>query len=156
MIKIKKSLTADTRSATEKVSRETLLKSSKQHIGDVQLAIEWMRDRLLQRALHHDWTKIDFIGEFYEDFTKVQNDKSIDFRSLPWFKRHIETERHHVTDRCPDNVNLFDLLERIADITMAGMGRTGSVYPDNLYPEILKRAYQNTLELLKKQIVVED
>ena len=37
---------------------------------------------------------------------------------------------------------------------MAGMGRSGSVYPLRLSPELLERAFQNTVELLKAQVVV--
>jgi hypothetical protein len=37
---------------------------------------------------------------------------------------------------------------------MAGMGRTGTVYPLNISPEVLMAAFQNTVELLKSQVVV--
>jgi len=46
-------------------------------------------------------------------------------------------------------------MERIADITMAGMARTGKVYDDTLSPEILTKAYKNTNELLKNNIEAE-
>lgn len=154
MLKIKQSKTADTRSAETKVDKETLLASSHQHIGDVQLALHWMACQLGEIALRHDWTKIDGIDQFAEDFKRVQENKNIDFKTLPWFKRHVTSERHHVNDFCPDDVNLFDLLERIADITMAGMARTGKIYDDTLSPEILTKAYTNTVELLKKNIEI--
>lgn len=38
---------------------------------------------------------------------------------------------------------------------MAGMARTGEVYPLNLPPELLATAFQNTVDLLKRSIVVE-
>ena len=38
---------------------------------------------------------------------------------------------------------------------MAGMARTGKIYDDTLSPEILTKAYKNTVELLKSQIKVE-
>lgn len=155
MIKIKKSKSADTRSADTVVTKDVLFESSRQHIEDVKLAIEWMRGRLLNASVNHDWTKIDFIQEFYDDFSSVQEDKSIDFKKLSWFKRHVGSERHHLNDRCPDDVNLFDVMERIADITMAGMARTGKIYDDTLSPDILTKAYKNTIELLKNQIEVE-
>jgi len=47
------------------------------------------------------------------------------------------------------------LLDFIADCVMAGMGRSGTVYPLNLEPEVLMRAFANTVELLKKEVVVE-
>jgi hypothetical protein len=39
---------------------------------------------------------------------------------------------------------------------MAGMGRTGSVTPLEIDPEVLMAAFQNTVELMKSQVVVED
>lgn len=153
-IEIKKSPTADTRSAKTLVDKNTLLESSKQHISDVQKAMKWMQIKIEEQGIKHDWTKIDYIDEFHSNFTSVQKDKSINFCNLEWFKRHITSERHHLTDRCPDDVNLFDVLERIADIVMAGMARTGNIYEDNLSEEILKKAYKNTIELLKKQVKV--
>lgn len=155
-IKIKPSPTADTRSAKEPVSKETLLESSKQHIIDVQQALFWMIRKLDGIAKNHDWTKIDGIEQFHKDFKDVQQDKSKEFKDMPWFKRHVNEERHHVTDRCPDDVNLLDLLERVADITTAGMARTGKIYEDTLSPDILAKAYKNTVELIKNNIVVED
>ena len=59
-------------------------------------------------------------------------------------------------DGIPADVNLIDVLDFIADCVMAGMGRSGSVYALNLPPELLERAFQNTVELLKAQVVVQD
>lgn len=153
-ILIKKSPTADTRSAKEIVSHEQLLASSHQHINDVQQAMFWMMCVIGEISLRHDFTKINNIDEFHRDFSAVQNDKGLDFKKLGWFERHVTTERHHVNDHCPEDVNLFDLLERIADITTAGMARTGNIYDDTLSPEILTRAYKNTVDLLKNNIKV--
>jgi len=44
----------------------------------------------------------------------------------------------------------------ITDCVMAGMGRTGSVYPLNINPQVLMNAFQNTVELLKSQVVVKE
>ena len=150
---IKKSPTADTRSATEIVSKDTLLASSHQHIDDVRRAIYFMVNRLLEIADRHDWTKIDGIDQFHKDFSDTQNFKS-DFKKMEWFNRHVPSERPHVNDCCPDDVNLLDLLERIADIACAGMARTGKIYDDTLSPEILTKAYSNTVKLIKDNIEV--
>jgi hypothetical protein len=53
-------------------------------------------------------------------------------------------------------VNLIDVLDFIADCVMAGMARSGSVYPLHLSPELLERAFQNTVALLKSQVTVEE
>jgi len=39
---------------------------------------------------------------------------------------------------------------------MAGMARSGSVYPLELPPELLARAFQNTVALLTAAVVVAD
>lgn len=154
MITISKSKSADTRSADKPVSKEQLLESSIQHIGDVQRAIIWMIGVLSKVAQNHDFTKLLDIDGFHHDFKTIQEGSKEDFKKMDWFQLHVAVERHHLNDRCPEDVNLFDVLERIADITMAGMGRTGKIYDDNLDVEILKKAYKNTIELLKSQIVV--
>ena len=38
---------------------------------------------------------------------------------------------------------------------MAGMARSGSVYELDLPPELLERAFENTVTLLKSQVAVE-
>ncbi|HUD75085.1 MAG TPA: hypothetical protein VMQ76_08430 [Terracidiphilus sp.] len=53
----------------------------------------------------------------------------------------------------PD-VNLIDVLDMICDCVMAGMARSGSVYPLNIKPEVLMTAFQNTVELLKANVTV--
>lgn len=41
--------------------------------------------------------------------------------------RFCERERHHLLSRTPEDVNLVDVFEYIADCVMAGMARTGEV-----------------------------
>ncbi|MCP4264007.1 MAG: hypothetical protein GY777_00255 [Candidatus Brocadiaceae bacterium] len=64
--------------------------------------------------------------------------------------------RHHLLedDGVPENVNLVDVLDMIVDCVMAGMGRTGSVFPLNIHDRTLKAAFDNTVELLKRHVVV--
>ena len=54
----------------------------------------------------------------------------------------------------PDDVNLIDVLDWIADCVMAGMARSGNVYPLAVPPEVLARAVANTVEMLKAEVVV--
>lgn len=151
MIQIEKSLTADSRTAPEGTTKDQLFKSSVQHIGDVQKGLAFFADMLRYAGYRHDHTKLEYIDEFYEDFSKGLQGE--DFKKAPWFQIHL-TERHHLTDRCPDDVNLIDVLERVADICMAGMGRSGKVFDDELDPEILEKAYKNTIKLLIDNIEV--
>ena len=154
MIELKSSRNADSRTADHKVSEIELLKNSQQHIADVTLAMAWMADMLIKASYNHDWTKITYIEDFYHDFVQSQDGFQGDFKEQHWFKDLHLQERHHLTDSCPDDVNLFDVLERIADGVTAGMARSGEVYEDNLSPDILVKAYQNTMKLLKDEIIV--
>ena len=153
-IEIERSQNCDTRSADKLVSKEELYQQSKQHIQDVRKAIDWMVEHLCDRAENHDWTKLENIDDFHKDFELIQSGQLGEFKQMHWFKNLHLQERHHLNDRCPDDVNLFDVMERIADITMAGMARTGKIYDDTLSPEILTKAYKNTIELLKNAVEV--
>ena len=155
VLRIRRSKSADTRSAEHEVTKGELLYSSEQHIGDVRQAMRYFAERLLRAADKHDCTKIDGIDQFHKDFRQVQQQGG-NFKELPWYRRHVAEERHHLTDRVPDDVNLLDVLEWVADITMAGMARHGAVLPDSLSPEVLLMAYQNTITQLKNEIKVED
>lgn len=153
MIHIKKSPSADSRTATGYVSQAELLRSSKMHIEDVRKGLQFFADKLVEIGKSHDWTKIYYIMEFHNDFSKKL--KGDAFKKAHWFHDLHLQERHHLTDRVPDDVNLLDVLERISDICMAGMARSGEIYDDYLDPAILTKAYKNTIELLKSQIVVD-
>lgn len=151
MIYIQKSMTADSRTCDyTKVAKETLFASSMQHIDDVRRALEFFVSKLLEAGRNHDPDKLTDIDGFHADFVTG-------FKQTGWWDRHRKLNRHHLSqaDGIPENVNLIDVLDFIADCVMAGMGRSGSVYALKLPPELLERAFQNTVELLKSQVVVE-
>lgn len=152
MINIKKSLTADSRTLVGEPDKEVLLKSSVQHISDVQKGMAFMANKLIEAGACHDHTKLSGIDAFYDSYSKKLTGGA--FKSEPWFQSHL-SERHHLIDRCPEDVNLIDVLERIVDICMAGMGRSGVVFDDELSNEILQKAFKNTVEMLKSNIHVE-
>lgn len=148
MIRIRKSETADTRTAKEVVSKDLLLFSSRQHICDVIRAMEFLVDKMEVAAYNHDFTKINCIDEFFNDFYDAQT-KQFDFiRDGSWWKKHIRAERHHLNNYCPDDVNLIDVLEMICDCTMAGMARSGKFREFTLSNEILQKALKNTVKLI--------
>jgi hypothetical protein len=152
MIVIRKSEAADTRTCDfASVSRETLLASSVQHIGDVGQALAFFGSLLHRAAVCHDTDKLTDIDGFHADFLTG-------FKQTGWWDRHRKLNRHHLTqdDGIPSDVNLIDVLDFIADCVMAGMARSGSVYALQLPPELLERAFQNTVDLLKAEVVVDD
>jgi hypothetical protein len=151
MIKIQKSETADTRTCDfANVSKDTLLASSRQHINDVRRALDFFMARVCEAGQNHDPDKLTDIDGFHRDFVTG-------FKQTEWWDRHRRLNRHHLNmdDGIPADVNLIDVLDFIADCVMAGMARSGSVYPLKLSSELLERAFQGTVELLKSQVVVE-
>lgn len=151
MIEIAKSETGDTRSCDfTKVSEEQLRRASISHIGDVHCALNMFRAMLDTAALHHDLDKITALAHFHADFVTG-------FKTRDWWDNHRRITRHHLqdVDGVPTDVNLLDVLEMIADGVMAGMARTGSVKDFEISDETLKRAFANTVILLKAQVVVQ-
>lgn len=150
MIQIHKSATADTRTCDfANTSKETLLASSHQHIGDVQDALGFMGYLLNKASEVHDHDKISDIDGFHRDFVTG-------FKKTTWWDNHRKVNRHHLlqADGVPADVNLIDVLDMICDCVMAGMARSGSVYPLNIEAEVLQRAFDNTVELLKANVEV--
>lgn len=151
MITIKKSPTADTRTCdVSKVSISDLLSSSEQHIHDVIRALDFFIEMMDTARGTHDYDKIENIDRFYADFVTK-------FKQTGWWDNHRKIHRHHLNyaDGVPADVNLVDVIEYICDCVMAGMARSGSVYDITLPNEVLFRAFQNTVELLKKNVEVE-
>ncbi len=152
MITIKPSPTADTRSCDYKsVTKDTLEKSSRQHIMDVTRGLFFFRNKIEDAARIHDYDKITNLDQFHADFITG-------FESTIWWDEHRKLNRHHLThqDGIPSDVDLIDILDFIADCVMAGMARSGSVYPLELPAELLNRAFQNRVELLKSQVRVSE
>jgi hypothetical protein len=152
MITIRRSPTADTRSCDPgTVTIDQLLASSTQHTHDVYAAMEFFRGHLLDAAVEHDEDKRTEIEKFHADFVTG-------FRTTEWWDNHRKTSRHHLQaeDGVPEDVNLIDVLECVADCVMAGMGRTGKVTPVNIPHEVLSRALANTVDLLKAKVEVVD
>jgi len=152
MITLRKSPTADTRTCDwSTVEKDTLLKASKQHIDDVACALTFFEDLLEHAASHHDHDKLSGIDHFHSDFRTG-------FKEHGWWDNHRKVNRHHIDkpDGVPEDVNLIDVLEHVADCVMAGMARSGDVYPITLPDEVLQRAVKNTVESLQGTIQVED
>ena len=144
-IKMKRSKNADTRTAEGNVSKDLLLDNTLSHIEDVQHWGYVIADLLKKQVLNHDHTKVDHIDEFYQDFTSGKKDQN--FKDSPWWQIH-KTERHHLNDSVPEDVNLIDVLEMVIDCTCAGLARSGEVYDITIPEDVLKQAINNTKQLI--------
>lgn len=133
------------------MSQKTLLDSSRQHIEDVNAGLAFFVAKLLEAGRAHDRDKITDIEGFHRDFV---NGFSAGFEA--WWTQHRRINRHHLNmaDGVPADVNLIDVLDYIADCTMAGMARSGDVYDITLPADVLLRAFANTAAMLKREVVV--
>lgn len=150
MIEIPKSPTADTRTCdVSTVTKDQLYRSSHQHINDVRRGLLFFRYLLDDAAARHDFDKLSDIDTFHRDFQTK-------FSVTEWWDRHRKINRHHLlqADGVPADVNLIDVLDMIADCTMAGMARSGSVFPLEIPSDVLQAAFKNTCELLLSQVKV--
>lgn len=153
---INKSSNADTRSANGKVTKEQLEHDTLSHINDVQNVGYWLADKLKNQLVEHDHTKLDYLDEFYNDFNEKIDDGTRNFKEMNWFKNRHMTERHHLNDSVPDDVNLLDIMEMVIDCTCAGLARSGNVYPITIPQEVVELAIENTKNLIIDNVEVVD
>ena len=150
MIEVVSNPTADTRTCDwSAVSRETLLDSSLNHISDVAKGLGFFIGSMVEAAARHDHDKVSDIDGFHRDF-------ATGFAQTAWWDKHRKVNRHHlnIEDGIPDDVNLVDVIEYIVDCVMAAIARSGNVLLLEIPPEILQQAFQNTVELLKRNVKV--
>lgn len=153
---IKRSPNADTRTSKGDITKKELLQQTYSHIDDVNNVGIWLADKFKEQIKNHDHTKVEGIDQFYEDFTTGMQDG--EFKKLPWWQLHM-TERHHLNDSVPEDVNLLDVLEMVIDCTVAGLARGGSadkIYPITIPQEVLELAIDNTKNLIIDNTKLED
>lgn len=150
MIKIKYSSTAGKGFEEFKtLTRDEIIDSIFAHTGDVELAMKFFIYKMINAFMSHDEDKV-------KDFDNFRKDIESGFQAGVWLNKHLKGTRHHLNrpEGVPSDVNLIDVLEYIADCTVAGFARSGSVTPIKIQPDVLIRAFNNTAELLKKEIVL--
>lgn len=132
-----------------KVTKDDLLQDTLNHRHHVVLGMNFIADIIKRRGRGHDYTKISLIDEFHSDFLTG-------FVKDGWWKKHQDIERHHLSDKTyvQDDVDLIDVIEMIVDCVMAGMARRGEYRHDNISPELLVKAYNNTVKLLLENVEV--
>lgn len=153
MIKIKKNLNGDTRTAPKGVTFEQFQEANDMHINNVEEVMREIANLVEKAGELHDCTKKTQERMFYRDFVNTQ-ENGADFVNGEWYQLHVNAERHHLLSNCPDDVNLIDVLEMIADCTCAGLARSGEIRDLEINFEILERAAKNTAELIKSMVEV--
>ena len=151
-IEIRKNPYGDSRTAPKDTDFISFSKATDWHRSDVRKVMVCIADMIKEAGKNHDWTKTgEYEIEFFRDF-KAALDGKQDFIDGTWWPMHVTAERHHLLAHCPDDVNLVDVLEMIADCTLAGLTRSGTVRPVEIDSEILKKAVDNTVELIKNNV----
>ena len=138
----------DTRTANRKPSFDKFQAANGSHMTDVEDVMLEIAKLIRKAGLEHDYTKKFYEPEFYADFCKVLDGSTEKFEDMEWYQKHINKERHHINSRCPDDVDLIDIIEHIVDCCCAGKTRSGYISPVVIDPEILKRAVDNTVKLI--------
>lgn len=142
----------DTRTAVD-TSKEAFDRANISHISDVQQAMVNVAQSIIERGQAHDYTK--FQDEFYQDFINTLTTGS-SFVDGKWYKNHIQVERHHLNNHCPEDVDLVDVIEMICDCVCAARARSNKKATINISSDILQKAVENTVESLDRVIQVVD
>lgn len=155
MIKIKKNPNGDTRTAPKNITFEQFQEANDMHRGDVAAVMYDLSGMVDMAGEFHDCTKKTQERIFFRDFIDARNN-NVDFKKGEWYALHINSERHHLFDNCPSDVNLIDVLEMIVDHVCAGLARSGEVKELKIDSNILNNAINNTVELIKNMVEVEE
>lgn len=147
-IDIEKNNLGDTRTTDRKPSFDEFTHANWQHREDVRIVMRGIADIITEAGLKHDYTKQTDVVQFYCDFCKVLDGSTEKFTDMDWYQTHIREERHHINSRCPDDVDLIDIIEHIVDCCCAEKTRSGYISPVVIDPGILQKAVENTVKLI--------
>ncbi|MBR6252640.1 MAG: hypothetical protein IKR04_02230 [Clostridia bacterium] len=130
-----------------------MLEETRQHQVDVRNMMLIVANVMQIRALKHDWTKIEYAEDFYDDIVK-RNTTKTQYIDRNWAKIHTSQERHHLNTIVQDDVNLVDVIEFICDCICSGYARDGEINPTliNLDDETLRLAFNNTIKKLDAEV----
>lgn len=141
---------ADTRTCGDPgtVSVEELFHSTQSHCEDVRAVVDMLRHMLNEQAYRHDDDKFLGFEGFFKEFRTG-------FATTTWWDRHRQINRHHLgaKDGVPEDVNLLDVIEYLVDCVVAGKTRS-VLHPVRIDPDVLMRAFQNTVALVDQNTVV--
>ena len=148
-VRIKQNKLGDTRTATRTPTFTEFIQSNQLHCDDVENMTNEIAREIIKQGKKHDITKRTepYRSLFYRELCAKIEGKIDSFTDGEWYSMHCKTERHHLNEYCPDDVNLIDVIEMICDCVCAGMARSGNVYPIEISSEILQKAIQNTAQM---------
>jgi len=147
MIEIIRDSKSDSRVVNGELDIDKLFQATLRHMREVQDGLGYFADLLDRAGECHDYTKLTKLEDYHAALT------SGTIKQSDWFRYHITEERHHPLQYLKQDINLLDVLEYLTDCVMAGSVR-GNVHEIKLPDELLQKAFANTVELLKRQVVV--
>lgn len=148
---IERNPNGDTRTAPKNITFEQFQKANDMHRSDVSAVMKYLAHLIHKAGLKHDYTKKSDEELFYQNFLSTINNGT-NFVEDEWYKLHVNIERHHLLSRCPDDVNIIDVIEMIVDCTCAGLARSGEVRELEISTDILEKAIKNTIKLITQEI----
>lgn len=152
-VTIYKNPNGDTRTASKGITFKEFQEANNSHIADVANVMTALSVELENKGHRHDWTKKSEERMFYNDFIEAMAGR-MDFVSGNWYQLHVNEERHHLLTRCPEDVNLLDVIEMVVDCVCAGKTRSGEVRDMEISTDILEKAFQNTVKLVDSITIV--
>ena len=156
IVEIDKSPNADSRTADKgKVSFEDFSKATDMHREDVKNVIYELARRLREIGDKHDWTKKEQEDEYYDSYVTSKKNGT-DFHKSDWYKNHVKEERHHIKYHVAADINLLDILEVICDHCCDELVEKGKVGKMDIDEDVLMKAFNNTVELVKSFIRLDD
>ena len=157
-VKIKQNKLGDTRTATRTPTITEFINSNQLHCKDVENMTHVIACEIIKQGKDHDITKHiePYRSLFYRELCATIEGKIDSFTDGEWYPMHCKTERHHLKEYCPEDVNLIDVIEMICDCVCAGMARSGIVYPIEISSEILQKAVQNTVQMCIDAIKIQE
>ena len=156
IVDVTKSPNADSRTADKgHVSFEDFSRATDMHREDVKEIIYELARRLREIADNHDYTKKTEEEDYYNSYIAAKRSGK-DFHKSDWYKGHVQKERHHIKYHVADDINLLDILEVISDHCCDELTEKGRVGKMEIDPKVLMKAFNNTVDLVKGFIRLED
>lgn len=137
------------------ISFEDFSNETNIHREDVKNVLYFLASKLEEAGDKHDWTKKERERQFYNSFTAAK-EKGLDFKKDAWYKYHVTTERHHIASHVAKDINLIDVLEMISDCCCAGLARSGEIRDIEIKPDVLMKAFNDTVQLTKDSIKLDE